>query len=86
MNGKHIPWFMGSNQGVRHILSKVDAIKKIYVQTKVCDVRRFVGILHYSSYMWRKHTHTLAHLTKLSTNVKLEWTDVEQEYFMATKK
>ena len=37
--------------------------------------------------MWHKSTHTLDTLTKLcSTKVKLEWTGIEQKYFMTMKK
>ena len=39
--------FWVSNQGVRPIMSKVDAINKIEVPTKVYGVRRYVGLVNY---------------------------------------
>ena len=35
------------NNRLRPLLSKVEVIKAINVPTKVCDVRRFVGIVNY---------------------------------------
>ena len=71
---------------VRPFLSNVDSIKKIDVPTKVRGVCRFLGLLHYYTDMWRKHKHTQAPLTKLSTKAKFKWTDVERKKVMAMQK
>ena len=78
--------FWVSNNGLRQLSSKVESIKSINVPTKVCDVRRFVGLVNFYKYMWNKRAHTLAPLTKLcSTKVKFKWTDVENNAFIAMK-
>ena len=74
------------NPVVRPLLSNVDSIKKNDVPTKVRGVCRFLGLLHYYTYMWRKHKHTKAPLTKLSTKAKFEWFDEERKKFMAMQK
>ena len=62
-----------SNNVVRPLSSKVEVIKSIDVLTKVCDVRRFVGLENYYRDKWRKRAHTLAPLTKIcSTKVKFK--------------
>ena len=62
--------FWLSNNRVRPLLSKVEAVKAINIPNKVCNVRRFVGLVNYYRYMWHKHAPTLALLTKLwSTKV-----------------
>ena len=38
--------FWVSNNGVRPLLSKVEAIESIDVPIKSCDVRRFVGLVN----------------------------------------
>ena len=44
-------------------------------------------LVNYYRDMWRKHKHTLDTLIKLcSTTVKLEWTRIEQKYFIEMKK
>ena len=59
------------------MLPKVEAIKKIYVPTKVCDIHMLVELVNDYRDMWRKHAHKLDPLNKLcSTKVKFEWTDV----------
>ena len=79
--------FWVSNNGVRLISSKVETIKEINIPAKVRDVRRFVGLMNYYRDIWRKRANTLAPLTKLcSMKVKLKWTDVENNDFIATKK
>ena len=62
-----------SNNGVRPLSSKVEAIKSIDYPTKVRDARRFVGIMNYYRDTWRKWAHTLDPITKLfSTKVKFK--------------
>ena len=64
----------------------MEAIKSINVPTKVRDVQRFVGLVNYYRYMWRKHAHTISPSKKLcSTKVKFKWTDVESNAFIAMK-
>ena len=66
--------------------SKVEAIKEIDVRTKVRDVWKFVGLINYFSYMWRKYAHTLYPLSKLcSPKGNLKWTDIENNAFIAMK-
>ena len=72
---------------MRPLSSKVESIKIIGIPTKICDVHRFIGLVNYYRYMWCKHEHTLAPLTKLYlTKVKFKWTDIEKKSFLAKKK
>ena len=65
--------FWVRNNGVRLLSSKVEAIKEIVVPTKVCDVRRFVGIVYSNRDMWRKRAHALSPLRKqCSTKFKFK--------------
>ena len=59
----------------------------IDVPTNVRVICRLVGIVNYYRDMWRKREHTLAPLKILClTKVKLKWTDVDNNAFMAMKK
>ena len=79
--------FWVSNNGLRPLSHKVEAIKSIDVPTKLCDVWRFVGLVNYYRYMWRKRAHTLSPLTKLfSMKVKFKWKDIENNAFAAMTK
>ena len=86
-NRNGISWFLFINNGVRPLSSKVQAIKAINVQTKVRNMRRFVGIVNYYRDNWRKRAHSLSPLTNLcSTKVNFKWTDVENNAFMTMKR
>ena len=50
--------FWVSNNGVRMLLSKLEAIKSIVIPTEVRDIWIFLGLANYYSEMWRKRTHT----------------------------
>ena len=76
-----------SNNRVRPLSSKAEALKSIDVPTKVRGVQKFVRIVNYYREMWRKRAHTLSPLTKLcSTKVKFKWADVENNSFIEMKK
>ena len=64
----------------------LSTVELINVLGKVSNVPTFVGIVNYYRYMWRKHTHTLAPLTKIcSTKVKCKWNGLDHNAFMTTK-
>ena len=54
--------FWVRNNVVRPLSSKVEAIKAIDVLTKVRGIRRFIGLVKYYRYMWRKRAHTISPL------------------------
>ena len=57
------------------------------VPTKVCDLRRFLGLVNYYRDMSHKRAHTLAPLTKLcDTKPKFECANSEEKVFMDMKK
>ena len=57
--------FWVSNNRVRPLSSKVEAIKSIDVKIKVSEVRRFVVLVKYYRDMWHKRAHTLALLKNI---------------------
>ena len=57
--------FSVSIQEAIPLSSKVDAIGKIDVPTKVRDLLRFSGLVNYYRDMWRNCEHTLYPLTRL---------------------
>ena len=78
--------FWVSNNVIRLLSFKVEAIKSIEVPTKLHNIWRFVGIVKYYRDMWRKREHTRAPLKKLySTKVMFKWTDIKNNAFIAMK-
>ena len=72
---------------IRSLLTKVEEIKMINIPTKVCDVKRFLGLVNCYRDMGGERTHELATLTTLySIKVKFKRIDVEKNSFIATKK
>ena len=75
------------NDRVRPLSYKLEDIKAIDVPTNVRNIWKFLRLVNYYRYMWRKRAHTLATLTNLcSTKVQFKYTDVENNAFIAMKK
>ena len=54
---------------------KVDAIQAIEIPKTKRELRNFIGMVNYYRDIWKKRSHILAPLTKLSSKLtKWEWT------------
>ena len=76
-----------TQDGVKPLSKKVEAITNLAPPTNRKGVRRFIGLVNYYRDMWGKRSEILAPLTALtSVKVPWKWTDVEQNAFMTMKK
>ena len=76
-----------TQDGVKPLSKKVEAITNLAPPTNRKGVRRFIGLVNYYRDMWGKRSEILAPLTDLtSVKVPWKWTDVEQNAFMTMKK
>jgi hypothetical protein len=72
---------------MKPLSKKVEAIPNLAPPTNRKDVRRFIGLVNYYRDVWGKRSEILAPLTALtSINVKLTWTDKEQNAFDTMKR
>ena len=77
---------MGKKQQGDTPIVQIDSIEVIYSCQKLRDVQRFVVSVKFYRDMWHNHAHTLSTLTKLcTTEVKFEWTELEQKPFVDTE-
>ena len=68
--GRHECEYLGfwvTRNGVSPLAKKVEAIKNIQTPKTRKSVRRFVGLVNYYRDMWPRRAHTLAPLTKLTS-------------------
>ena len=76
-----------TQNGVKPLNKKVEAITNLAPPTNRKGVRRFIGLVNYYRDMWGKRSETLAPLTALtSINVKWKWSDAEQNAFDTMKR
>ena len=74
-------------QGIKPQSKKVEAIKRMLPPTNRRQLRRFLGMVNYYHDVWKRRSHIIAPLAKLSgqSKAKFAWTEVEQKAFEATK-
>ena len=76
-----------TQDGVKPLSRKVEAITNLAAPTNRKGVRSFIGLVNYYRDMWGRRSDILAPLTRLtSIKVKWQWTDVEQNAFDTMKK
>ena len=76
-----------TQNGVKPLSKKVEAITNLAPPTNRKGVRRFIGLVNYYRDMWGKRSEILTPLTALtSMKAKWKWTDVEQNAFDTMKK
>ena len=76
-----------TQNGVKPLSKKVEAITNLAPPTNRKGVRRFIGLVNYYRDMWGKRSEILAPLTALtSINCKWQWTDKEQNAFDTMKR
>jgi hypothetical protein len=76
-----------TQEGIKPLSKKVEAINNIAPPTTQKQVRTFIGMVNYYRDMWIRRSETLAPLTALtSKKVKFKWTDVEQKAFDTMKR
>jgi putative transposase len=76
-----------TRQGIQPQPKKVEAILKITAPKNVRSLRRFLGLVNYYRDMWKRRSHTLAPLTKLTgKGVKWEWKKEQEEAFQEIKR
>ena len=83
---EHFGFWVALN-GVKPINRKIETITNMVPPTSQKGVRTFIGVINYYHSMWPRLSHTLATLTKLtSNNRKFKWTKVEQDAFDEIKR
>ena len=66
--------------GVKHIIKNKCFL--MLSPTAQEEVRQFIGFMKNYSNMWAKRSHTLTHLTKItSIKLKCKWAKTEKEAF-----
>jgi hypothetical protein len=76
-----------TQNGVKPLSKKVEAITNLASPTNRKSVCRFIGLVNYYRDMWGKRSEILTPLTALtSIKVKWKWTDKEQNAFDTMKK
>ena len=76
-----------TQEGIKPLSKKVEAINNIAPPTTRKQVRTFIGMVNYYRDMWIRRSETLAPLTALtSKNVPFKWTEVEQKAFDTMKR
>ena len=73
--------------GIKPQSKKVEAIRRMLPPTNRRQLRRFLGMVNYYRDIWKRRSHIIAPLAKLSgqSKAKFAWTEVEQKAFEATK-
>lgn len=78
--------FRLTKQGVLPQPKKVDAITGMRAPTNKTQVRRFIGMVNYYRYMWKRRSELLTPLTEVSgKNSKFEWKERQQQAFEKVK-
>ena len=74
--------------GIRPQPQKVEAITCVLPPRNRRDLRRFLGMINYYRDMWKRRSHILAPLAKLSgkSKEKWEWGPTEQKAFEEAKR
>ena len=76
-----------TQDGIKPLSKKVEAINNIAPPTTRKQVRTFIGMVNYYRDMWIRRSETLAPLTALtSKNVPIKWTEIEQKAFDTMKR
>jgi len=76
-----------TQNGVKPLNKKVEAITNLAPPTTRKAVRRIIGLVNYYRDMWKQRSHILSPLTALtSVKVPWRWTDIEQKAFEKIKK
>ena len=74
-------------EGVLPQPKKIKAILNLARPKKKKDLRRFIGLINYYRYMWRKRSHLLAPLSELTAkNVPFKWTAECERSFKELKR
>ena len=76
-----------TRHGIQPQPKKVEAIQKIKPPSSVRQLRHFLGMVNYYRDMWKRRSHVLAPLTKLTgKGVKWAWDTPQQEAFDEIKR
>ena len=79
--------FRLTKNGVEPQAKKVSAIMNMERPKNKRELRKFIGLVNYYRFMWRKRSHVLAPLSALiSKNVPFKWTEEQQEAFDEMKR
>ena len=71
-----------TRDGVKPINRKIEAITKTKLPTYRGEFHQFMGVVNYYRGILPRKSHTLAPLTKITSNKsKFKWTKIEQDYF-----
>ena len=74
-------------QGVKPQKKKVSAMAQLERPKTKKQLRRFIGLINFYRYMWRKRSHLLTPLSALTgKHVRFTWTDECERAFQAIKK
>ena len=74
--------FWVTQNGIRPICKKVEAIKNMTPLTNTKQARLFTSLVNYYRDMWPRRSHLLQTLTALTPyKVSLKWTDMEHKVF-----
>ncbi|MGH7973989.1 MAG: RNase H-like domain-containing protein, partial [bacterium] len=78
--------YVFTQDGVKPMSNKIDAVMKLSRPTTRKQVRHFIGLVNYYRDMWPRRAHILAPLTRLTSNkVKFEWDEEEEAAFKNMK-
>ena len=78
--------FKLTKNGVTPQPKKIAAITGMKPPRNVKDVRHFIGMVNYYRYMWKRRSHLLAPLSKLTgRNARFEWKEEQQRAFEEIK-
>ena len=71
-----------TRQGIKPLPKKVEALQNIAPPKNKKQLQRFLGMVNYYCDMWIQQSEVLVPLTHfISSNIKFEWTNVEQTAF-----
>ena len=78
--------FQLTQQGIKPLAKKVEAIKNMAAPTTHKELRQFIGMVNYYHDMWFHHAHNLAPLTALTSGKKkFIWTEEHTAAFETVK-